>query len=225
MPSIYLATSNPGKLREFREAATNMALDLQPFPGLETVAPAIEDGSTFEQNARIKAEYYSRFAPGKLVLAEDSGLAVAQLGGAPGVHSARYASVLGGGAKSAPVHVNADDEDNNRALISQLERLPAGKIAGKYVCVIAVARNGETLGTFLGEAAGELLTRPRGAGGFGYDPLFYFTALGKTFAELTLEQKRQHSHRGKAIRKFLEWYGQHSALDADSAPRRDGGTA
>jgi len=206
MPSIYLATSNPGKLREFREAAVNMALDLELFPNLETLPPAIEDGNTFEQNARIKAEYYSRFAPGELVLAEDSGLAVEQLGGAPGVHSARYASVLGGDANPPLVHVNADDEDNNRALISQLERLPAGKIAGKYVCVIAVARKGETLATFLGEAPGELLTRPKGAGGFGYDPLFYFSALDKTFAELTLEQKRQHSHRGKAFRSFLEWY-------------------
>lgn len=206
MPNIYLATSNPGKLREFREAATNMALDLQPFPNLETLPPAIEDGSTFEQNARIKAEYYSRLAPGELVLAEDSGLAVEQLGGAPGVHSARYASMLEADANPPIVHVNSDDEDNNRALISQLERLPAGKIAGKYVCVIAVAQKGETLATFLGEAPGELLTRPRGAGGFGYDPLFYFSSLGKTFAELTLEQKRQHSHRGKAFRSFLEWY-------------------
>jgi len=206
MPSIYLATSNPGKLREFREAAINMALDLELFPNLETLPPAIEDGNTFEQNARIKAEYYSRFAPGELVLAEDSGLAVEQLGGAPGVHSARYASVLGGDANPPLVHVNADDEHNNRALISQLERLPAGKIAGKYVCVIAAARKGETLATFLGEAPGELLTRPKGAGGFGYDPLFCFSALDKTFAELTLEQKRQHSHRGKAFRSFLEWY-------------------
>jgi XTP/dITP diphosphohydrolase len=205
MPSIYIATTNPGKLREFREAAANLAIDLQQLPNLERLPPAIEDGSTFEQNARIKAEYYSRFAPHALVLAEDSGLAVEQLGGAPGVHSARYASVLREGS-DPHVEANTDEETNNRALISQLERLPAGKIAGKYVCVIAVARKGETIATFFGEAPGELLTKPRGIGGFGYDPLFYFSALDKTFAELTLEQKRQHSHRGKAFRKFLEWY-------------------
>jgi len=205
MPSIYIATTNQGKLREFQEAAANLAIDLEPLPNLVLLPPAIEDGGTFEQNARIKAEYYSRFAPDALVLAEDSGLAVEQLGGAPGVHSARYASVLEG-ASDPHVEPNADDEANNRALISQLERLSAGKIAGKYVCVIAAARKGETIATFLGEAPGELLTSPRGSGGFGYDPLFYFSALGKTFAELTVEQKRQHSHRGKAFRKFLEWY-------------------
>ena len=93
MPTtIYIATSNPGKLREFREAAKSLAVDLQAVPGLETVPPAIEDGSTFEQNAQIKAEYYSRLVPSAMVLAEDSGLSVDQLGGAPGVHSARYAA-------------------------------------------------------------------------------------------------------------------------------------
>src|SRR5215471_20601216 len=117
MPTtIYIATSNPGKLREFREAAQSLAVDLQAVPGLETVPPAIEDGSTFEQNAQIKAEYYSRLVPSAMVLAEDSGLSVDQLGGAPGVHSARYAAVLQGKAVG---HMNSDDEDNNRALVSQ----------------------------------------------------------------------------------------------------------
>ena len=108
------------------------------------------------------------------------------------------------------MHQNSQDEDNNRALVSQLERLPEGKIAGKYVCSIAAGRDGETLATFLGEAYGELLTRPQGSGGFGYDPYFYFPALGKTFAELTLEQKRHFSHRGQAFKRFLEWYSRNS---------------
>lgn len=203
MSRIYLATSNPGKVRELREAAQAMTVDLEPLPGMAGLQPAIESGTTFEENARIKAEYYSRFAPGELLLAEDSGLAVDDLNGAPGVHSARYAAVLQSGMASDQ---NSDDQANNSALISQLKRLGGNPHPGKYVCVIAVARDGTTLATFTGEAPGELLTVPRGTNGFGYDPLFYFPALGQTFAELPLEQKRAHSHRGKAFRRFLDWY-------------------
>lgn len=208
MPRIYLATTNPGKVRELNEAAQSFSVDLEALPGMKALPPAIEDGSTFEQNARIKAEYYSRFVPSELVLAEDSGLAVDELAGAPGVHSARYAVLLEGrraGVTSA-THNNSDDEENNRALILQLKSLPAGSHAGKYVCVMAVARDGNTLATFVGEAPGELLTVPRGTGGFGYDPLFLFPALGRTFAELNLQEKRQYSHRGSAFHGFLEWY-------------------
>jgi XTP/dITP diphosphohydrolase len=205
MPKIYLATSNAGKVREFREAAQALAISLDPLPGLAGLPPAIEDGVTFEENARIKAEYYSRFAPGEIVLAEDSGLAVDALNGAPGVYSARYAAVLQSGAAS---HENSDDAANNLALITELKRLPDKNFAGKYVCVIALARDGQTMAIFTGEAHGELLTSPRGTQGFGYDPFFYFPALGKTFAELPLEQKREHSHRGKAFRHLLDWYSQ-----------------
>ncbi len=204
MPRIYLATTNPGKVREFREAAQALSIALDPLPRMAEVPPAIEDGSTFEQNARIKAEYYSRLSPGELVLAEDSGLAVDALNGSPGVHSARYAAVLQSGVA---LDQNSDDQANNAALIAQLKRLNQDRYTGKYVCVIAMAQDGETLATFTGEAPGELLTVPRGTQGFGYDPLFYFPALGKTFAELPLEQKREHSHRGKAFRQFLNWYG------------------
>jgi len=207
---IYIATTNPGKLREFQEASQSLGLTLEALPGMRTMTPAIEDGETFEENARIKAEYYSQFAPGELVMAEDSGLSVAALNGAPGVYSARYAAILQGGPET---HENSDDQSNNRALISQLERLSAGTFAGKYVCTIALSQNGKTLATFTGEAEGELLTTPRGTQGFGYDPFFYFPALGQTFAELSLEQKRRHSHRGKAFRKFLDWYSNSPRLD------------
>jgi XTP/dITP diphosphohydrolase len=203
MSRIYLATTNSGKVREFREAAQAFAIALDPLPGMAGVPPAIEDGTTFEENARIKAKYYSRLAPKELVLAEDSGLAVDALNGAPGVHSARYAAVLHSGSARDQ---NSDDQANNAALISQLKQLNRDRYPGKYVCVIALARDGQTVATFAGEAPGELLTVPRGTQGFGYDPLFYFPALGKTFAELPLEQKREHSHRGKAFCKFLEWY-------------------
>lgn len=201
MALIYVATSNPGKMREFCEAAQHLSFQLEPLPGLEAMQPPVEDGTTFEQNARIKAKYYSRMLPGELVLAEDSGLSVEELHGEPGVYSARYAATLKCGRET---HENSLDQDNNAALIEQLERLSPGKHAGKYVCVIALARNGRILGTFAGEAAGELLTQPRGSGGFGYDPLFYFPYLGKTFAELPLDEKRKHSHRGKAIRNLLK---------------------
>lgn len=205
MSRIYLATTNPGKVREFREAAQALAVALDPLLRMAEVPPAVEDGATFEQNARIKAEYYSRLVPGELVLAEDSGLAVDALNGAPGVHSARYATVLQSGAASDQ---NSGDQANNAALISQLKQLNRDRYTGKYISVIALAKDGQTVATFTGEALGELLTVPRGTQGFGYDPLFYFPALGKTFAELPLEQKREHSHRGKAFRKFLEWYSQ-----------------
>src|SRR3954454_2008717 len=120
MPRIYLATTNPGKIREFREAAQALSIALDPLPRMAEVPPAIEDGTTFEQNARINAEYYSRLAPGELVLAEDSGLSGDALDGAAGVHSAFSATVLQAGAASDQ---NSGDQANNAALISQLKRL------------------------------------------------------------------------------------------------------
>jgi len=205
MPRIYIATTNPGKLRELREAAQPCGVQVEPLPGLESLPPAKEDGLTFEDNARVKAGYYSCHAGGALVLAEDSGLEVDELKGAPGVYSARYAAVLTGGVET---HQNSDDQANNQALITQLQQLPGGKHPGRYVCVIALGQDGQTLRTFRGAAEGELITTPRGTGGFGYDPLFYFPALQKTFAELQIEEKLRHSHRGQAFRGFLEWYTQ-----------------
>lgn len=202
-PPVYLATSNPGKIRDFKAAAGNLGVTVQTLPGFQTFPQAVEDGATFEDNARIKAEHYSRLSPGNLIVADDSGLVVDALDGAPGVHSARYAAVVRGGSEA---HSNSADEDNNLLVIAQLERLPPSRRSGKFVCVIAGARDGATLNTFYGEVAGELLTVPRGANGFGYDPLFYFPQLGKTFAELAPEEKARYSHRGKAFQKFLEWY-------------------
>ncbi|HEY6250504.1 MAG TPA: RdgB/HAM1 family non-canonical purine NTP pyrophosphatase [Candidatus Angelobacter sp.] len=199
---IYLATSNPGKVTDFRAAAANLGIEIQVLPGFQTLPQAVEDGATFEENARIKAEHYSRLVPGTLVVADDSGLAVDALNSAPGVYSARYAAIVRGGTES---HVNSDDEQNNQVLIAQLEQLPAAKRAGKFVCVIAVAKDGRTLETFSDEVRGDLLIAPRGSYGFGYDPLFYFPHLGKTFAEIPPEEKALYSHRGRAFRKFLEW--------------------
>lgn len=197
---ILVATSNPGKVRELAGMAGGVPLEM--LPGFDRIPPAVESGSTFEENARIKAEYYSRFAPQELVMAEDSGLSVDALQGAPGVHSARYAAALTG----APGQVNSTDQANNQALISQMERLGEGPFAGKYVSVIALARDGRTLKVFSGEVGGEILRSPRGDGGFGYDPLFLVPSLGRTFGELELEEKARLSHRGQAFRALVQWY-------------------
>ncbi|HLY97712.1 MAG TPA: RdgB/HAM1 family non-canonical purine NTP pyrophosphatase [Candidatus Angelobacter sp.] len=207
-PDILIATTNPGKLREFQGTARKMGMGIESLPGLKSIPAPAEDGVTFEYNARIKAEYYSLHAPGELVLAEDSGLAVAALNGAPGVYSARYAAMLRDGrqAHTNSSGINSSDEENNRALTEELTRIGHGPFPAEYVCVIAVARDGNTIHSFTGRARGEMLTVPRGSGGFGYDPFFLFTELGRTFAELAPEEKSACSHRGKAFRLFLEWH-------------------
>lgn len=205
MRRILIATSNPGKLRDFAGAAASHNVAVEPIPDFSSLPPVIEDGPTFEANARKKAEAYSFYAPGEIVLADDSGLEVDALAGAPGVHSARYAA-------EAPhlVQDNTDDEANNARLIRELKNVPEDKRTGRFVCVIAAAREGKTLQVFRGEAEGVILTTPRGSNGFGYDPLFYFPQIQKTFAELSAEEKANYSHRGAAFRLFLEWYATNS---------------
>jgi XTP/dITP diphosphohydrolase len=195
---VWIATSNPGKLRDFRAAAAVHGIAVEALPGFASLPEAVEDGASFEENARRKAEHYSRFAPGELVLADDSGLAVDALGGAPGVLSARYA---------APAHAagNSTDEANNAKLLDALEAVPEERRTARFVCVISAARDGSEEAHFRGEAEGVMLHEPRGSQGFGYDPLFFFPALGKSFAELSAEEKAAVSHRGAALRSFLEW--------------------
>jgi XTP/dITP diphosphohydrolase len=200
-PVILVATSNAGKLRDFRGAAAAYGIAIEGIPGFSSLPPVIEDGKTFEANAKKKAEEYSRAANGELVLADDSGLEVDALDGAPGVHSARYAADEPHAAES-----NTDDAANNLRLLRELTSVSHGRRTARFVCVIAVARSGKTLATFRGTAEGIILDEPRGANGFGYDPLFYFPAINKTFAELSPEEKARYSHRGAAFRAFLEWY-------------------
>ena len=201
MIRVLIATSNPGKLRDFGGAAAPLGIAIQSLPNFGSIPTAVEDGLTFEANARKKAEYYSAFARGEIVLADDSGLEVDSLGGAPGVHSARYAA-----DQPHLVGNNTDDQANNARLIREIRKIPAQNRTARFVCVIAAARDGQTLNTFRGQAEGLLLDSPRGADGFGYDPLFYFPSIQKTFAELTPEEKAQYSHRGAAFRQFLDWY-------------------
>lgn len=209
---VYVATSNPGKIRDFEGAARDLGVTIASLPGFADLPPAMEDGTTFEENARIKAEHYSRYFPEKLVLADDSGLAVDALHGAPGVHSARYAAVITGSSVSSASLGNSDDERNNQLLLSQLEGLPPERRSARFVCVLAAAHDGITLGVFQGEVCGQLLTAPRGSQGFGYDPLFHFPQLGKTFAEISAEEKARYSHRGKAFRLFLDWLTRGSSM-------------
>jgi XTP/dITP diphosphohydrolase len=201
MQRILIATSNPGKLVDFAAAARPHGIEIIPLPNFSSLPPVAEDGLTFEANARKKAEAYSHYVPGEIVLADDSGLEVDALGGAPGVHSARYAA-------DAPhlVENNTDDHANNARLLRELRNVPAERRTGRFVCVIAAAREGQILAVFDGQAEGVILGSPRGANGFGYDPLFYFPQIQKTFAELTADEKAGYSHRGTAFRKFLEWY-------------------
>ena len=198
MKRVLIATSNPGKLRDFAGAAAPYGIQVDGLPSFASLTPVVEDGHTFEANARKKAGQYSLAAPGETVLADDSGLEVDALGGAPGVHSARYAA-----DDPAAAQGNTNDQDNNAKLVRELASVVDR--TGRFVCVIAAARDGQTLGVFHGAAEGVLLDAPRGKNGFGYDPLFYFPAIDKTFAELSAEEKAKYSHRGQAFRQFLEW--------------------
>ena len=175
-------------------------IEIAGIPNFSSLPLVVEDGLTFEENARKKAEEYSAYVPGEIVLADDSGLEVDALNGAPGVHSARYAA-----EHPHLADANTDDEANNARVLRELKDVSAEKRTGRFVCVLAAARDGKTLATFRGTAEGVILDAARGTNGFGYDPLFYFPQIQKTFAELTAEEKSKYSHRGAAFRKFLQW--------------------
>ena len=200
MKTIFIATSNPGKLRDFKGAASAHNVQIEPIPSFSKLDPVVEDGLTFDDNARKKAEQNSLSLPVQVVIADDSGLEVDALHGAPGVHSARYAADEPHQAGS-----NTDDDANNARVLRELEGVAPEKRTGRFVCIIAAARDGRTLSTFRGVAEGRILDHLQGAGGFGYDPMFYFPQIKKTFAELIPEEKSRYSHRGAAFRKFLEW--------------------
>jgi XTP/dITP diphosphohydrolase len=208
MRRILIATSNAGKLRDFAGAAAPLGIEVAVIPGFASLPNVVEDGLTFEDNARKKAEEYSRHAAGEIVLADDSGLEVDALNGAPGVHSARYAAPDLLNVAPHLANQNTDDDANNARVLRDLKGIPVEKRTGRFVCVLAAARDGQTLATFRGTAEGIILDSPRGAGGFGYDPLFYFPQIQKTFAELSAEEKARYSHRGAAFREFLKWCAQ-----------------
>jgi XTP/dITP diphosphohydrolase len=205
MRKILIATSNSGKLRDFAGAALRHGVEIAGIPGFSSLPAVVEDGLTFEDNARKKAEAYSLYVPEEIVVADDSGLEIDALNGAPGVHSARYAAPDLQNKEPHEADANTDDEANNARVLRELRAVPPERRTGRFVCVLAAARNGKTLATFRGSAEGIILDAPRGTNGFGYDPLFYFPQIKKAFAELSAEEKAKYSHRGAAFRQFLEW--------------------
>jgi XTP/dITP diphosphohydrolase len=184
---IFCATTNRGKLREFR---MKTGIEVEPLPGMESMAPCAETGTTFEENAVQKALCYGVRTEGFLI-AEDSGIEVDALGGAPGVWSARFAGA------------NATDDDNNRLLLEKLANIR--NRAARYVSVIALAKAGRIEATFRGEVEGEITPTPRGSNGFGYDPLFFYPPFGCTFGEAEADQKLTVSHRGRALDKLAQY--------------------
>jgi XTP/dITP diphosphohydrolase len=185
---LYCATGNAGKLREFRMAAAHAPVEIELVPNFRELPPAVEDGATFEENAIGKALHYGRHVAGPL-FADDSGLEVDALGGAPGVYSARY---------SGP---HATDEANNRLLLENLRGV-ANRTA-RFVCAIALVEGGQVRGVYRGAVEGRIIDDARGPHGFGYDPLFYYEPFGCTFGEATDEQKIAVSHRGQALLAML----------------------
>jgi XTP/dITP diphosphohydrolase len=187
---LVVATRNPGKLREISHllAGAGIAVvGLDGFPGLPEV---VEDGATFADNAAKKAETIAALT-GRACLADDSGLMVDALDGAPGVHSARYAGSQG------------DDAANNRRLLHELAGVPVERRQAAFYCVMALCRPGQPTALFTGWVTGRILTAPRGQGGFGYDPLFLVDGCDRTMAELPLDDKNRVSHRGQALRQVV----------------------
>lgn len=195
--TLYVATTNQGKLRDFSVAAAAHALAILPLPGLKEIEAPPEDAPTYAGNAQGKAIYYSRFLPGEMVLADDSGIEVAALQGLPGVRSARYARDAGFQAAGTA------DANNNLFLLHELINIPESDRHARYRCALAVARDGAVLLTADGAADGVILPAPRGTRGFGYDPLFFLPALGLTMAELDDQSRWNLSHRGQAFRALL----------------------
>jgi XTP/dITP diphosphohydrolase len=198
---LYVATTSQGKLRDFRTAAERHAVTITPLPDLAAINPPEEDGASFAENAAIKAVYYSRFAPDELVVADDSGLEVDALNGAPGVRSARFAA--DSGLVDSPDANDNTDVWNNMVLLQRLGDLSSKQRTARYRCVLVAARNGKPEYSTEGAVEGVILGAPRGTGGFGYDPLFYLPELNRTMAEIDLQTKLSHSHRGRALAALL----------------------
>ena len=190
MKKIVVATKNPGKIREMTMAFRELPVELVALASFGSLPDAVEDGATFAANAEIKARFYMQ-ATGVACLADDSGLEVEVLGGAPGVHSARFAGY------------HADDAANNAKLLDELTRVGRAQSAAAYRCALAFVDTNGRLLLASGSCQGTVKKEPRGVGGFGYDPYFYIEE-NKTMAELTLQEKDKISHRGNALREMAK---------------------
>jgi XTP/dITP diphosphohydrolase len=199
---LYCATTNPGKLRELQTAfdaliQVDVLIQVEVLPRLASITPPEETGLTFEENAALKAQYYSKHCDGYL-FADDSGLEVDALGGAPGVYSARFAGP------------HATDAANNQLLLSRMQGVT--NRTARFVCAIALATGGRLVETFRGEVEGRLLDAPRGNTGFGYDPLFFYPPFNCTFGEAALDRKMEVSHRAKALRHMKAYLSSEQRL-------------
>jgi XTP/dITP diphosphohydrolase len=189
--TILLATRNRHKTREIQEM---LGAGVTVSDATQSDLPEIEEtGTTFEANARLKAEGISLHVPG-IVLADDSGLEVDALGGEPGVYSARYAGP------------GCTDEQNTTLVLEKIQGVPPEQRTARFRCVLAVAENGVTLATFDGSVEGILATEVRGEGGFGYDPIFLPLGYDQSFGELPSEVKHGMSHRSRALAQFCDWW-------------------
>lgn len=185
---MVLATRNQGKLKEFQEILRDFPVEIRSLQDFGPIPEVVEDGLTFDDNAYKKAAFTAKVL-GLPAIADDSGLVVEALDGAPGVYSARYAGE------------NATDQDNIDRLLKELEGKPNRKAA--FECVISIAVPSGPALTYEGRCEGEIINEPRGTGGFGYDPVFYYPGFGKTFAEAGMAEKNQVSHRGKALAELV----------------------
>jgi XTP/dITP diphosphohydrolase len=193
---LFLASSNLGKLKEFRALASHVdgvvSLDLELLPNFSELPAFEESAPTFSENAAGKALHYSRFSD-LPVMADDSGLMVDSLGGAPGVLSARYAGP------------NATSAGRNEKLLAEMRARGSRDRRARFICVIALAVRSRVVAVFSDTTEGEILEAPRGGGGFGYDSVFCFGPAGKSFAEMSADEKNRYSHRAKAFRKLAEF--------------------
>lgn len=194
MTELLIATTNPGKFAEVQAYLSKLPLKIVSLKSLQNVPEVVEDGATFEANALKKARTLADFS-GLLTLADDSGLEVDALGGAPGIFSARYAGP------------ECDDEKNNLKLLDELRAVPEEKRTARFVCALALCapkdRDSQDW-TARASCEGRIAFGPKGSHGFGYDPLFFFAPFGKTFGEIEREHKATVSHRGKALQKLAE---------------------
>jgi XTP/dITP diphosphohydrolase len=195
---LLVATTNPDKLREIRAILGHLPVEILTLKDLGPVPEPEETGTTFTENARLKARYYDRHLEGRegerpYTVAEDSGLVIDALEGAPGVQSARF------------LRPDASYPERFAEIDRRLATVPAAKRRARFVCALTVVRNGQIVFETTGSVEGEVAESPKGTGGFGYDPIFYYPPYGRTLGEVTDDEKRRVAHRGEAFRRLAMW--------------------
>jgi XTP/dITP diphosphohydrolase len=192
MRQLLVATTNPGKLREIRTVMSGLPLELVSLADIPSIAEPAETGTTFEENARLKARYYAERS-GLLTVAEDSGLIVDALDGEPGVRSARF------------LRPDASYPERFEEIFRRLDERPEAPRTARFVGALACVDNGQVIYETTGIVEGEVANAPHGTGGFGYDPIFYYPPFRRTLADVSEAEKLRVAHRGVAFRAFAAW--------------------